>query len=49
MKLAPAMVPLEAWFWIMLFLDLLFVKLCLRFLIELIEKNIHTIKVGEIL
>ena len=50
MKLAPALVPLEAWFWYMLFLDLLSAKLCLRFLTELIEKQIlHTIKFGEIL
>ena len=49
MKLAPALVPLEAWFWYMLFLDLLFAKLCLRFLIELIEQILRTIKVGEIL
>jgi hypothetical protein len=34
MKLAPALVPLEAWFWYMLFLDLLSAKLFLRFLIE---------------
>ena len=49
MKLAPALVPLEAWFWYMLFLDLLSAKLCLRFLIELIEQILHTIKFGEIL
>jgi hypothetical protein len=49
MKLAPALAPLEAWFWYMLFLDLLSAKLCLRFLIELIEQIPHTIKVGEIL
>ena len=49
MKLAPALVPLEAWFWYMLFLDLLSAKLFLRFLIELIEQIPHTIKVGEIL
>lgn len=49
MKLAPALVPLEAWFWYMLFLDLLSAKLCLGFLIELIEQILHTIKVGEIL
>ena len=49
MKLAPALVPLEAWFWDMLFLDLLSAKLCLRFLIELIEQILRTIKVGEIL
>ena len=49
MKLAPALVPLEAWFWYMLFLDLLSAKLCLRFLIELIEQIPHTIKFGEIL
>jgi hypothetical protein len=48
MKLAPAMVILEAWLLNMLFLDLLSAKLFLRFLIELIEKKIHTIKVGEI-
>jgi hypothetical protein len=35
MKLAPALVPLEAWFWCMLFLDLLSAKPCLGFLIEL--------------
>ena len=49
MKLAPALVPLEVWFWYMLFLDLLSAKLCLRFLIELIEQILHTIKVGEML
>lgn len=49
MKLAPALVPLEAWFWYMLFLDLLSAKLCLGFLIELIEQILHTIKVDEIL
>ena len=49
MKLAPALVPLEAWFWYMLFLDLLSAKLCLRFLIELIEQILRTIKVAEIL
>jgi glycosyltransferase involved in cell wall biosynthesis len=38
MKLAPALVPLEVWFWYMLFLDLLSAKWCLRFLIELIEQ-----------
>ena len=49
MKLAPALVPLEAWFWYMLFLDLLSAKPCLRFLNELIEQILRTIKVGEIL
>jgi hypothetical protein len=49
MKLAPALVPLEAWFWYMLFLDLLSAKYYLRFLIELIEQIIHTIKIGQIL
>ena len=51
MKLAPALVPLEAWFWYMLFLDLglLSAKPCLGFLIELIEQILHTIKGGEIL
>ena len=49
MKLAPALVPLEAWFWYMLFLDLLSTKYCLGFLIELIEQILHTIKFGEIL
>jgi hypothetical protein len=49
MKLAPALVSLEAWFWYMLFLDLLSAKLCLEFLIELIEQILHTIKVGEFL
>jgi hypothetical protein len=49
MKLAPALVPLEAWFWYMLFLDLLSAKLCLGFLTELIEQILHTIKFGEIL
>ena len=49
MKLAPALVPLEAWFCYMLFLDLLSAKLCLGFLIELIEQILHTIKFGEIL
>ena len=49
MKLAPAFVPLEAWFWYMLFLVLLSAKLCLGFLIELIEQILHTIKFGEIL
>ena len=29
MKLAPALVPLEAWSWYMLFLDLLSAKQCL--------------------
>ena len=48
MKLAPALVPLEAWLWYMLFLELLSAKSCLRFLIELIEQILHTIKVGEI-
>jgi hypothetical protein len=49
MKLAPALVPLEAWCWYMLFLDLLSAKLYLGFLIELIEQILHTIKFGEIL
>jgi hypothetical protein len=49
MKLAPVLVPLQAWFWYMLFLDLLSAKLCLGFLIELIEQILHTIKGGEIL
>jgi hypothetical protein len=49
MKLAPALVPLEVWFWYMLFLDLLSAKACLGFLIELIEQILHTIKFGEIL
>jgi hypothetical protein len=49
MKLAPALVPLEVWFWYMLFLDLLSAKVCLGFLIELIEQIVHTIKFGEIL
>ena len=49
MKLAPALVPLEAWFWYMLFLDLLSAKPYLRFLIELIEQILPTNKVGEIL
>ena len=49
MKLAPALVPLEVWFWYMLFLDLLSAKVCLGFLIELIEQIEHTIKFGEIL
>jgi hypothetical protein len=49
MKLAPALVSLETLFWYMMFLDLLSAKKCLRFLIELIEQIIHTIKVGEIL
>ena len=49
MKLAPALVPLEAWFWYMLFLDLLSAKPCLGFLIESIEQILHTIKFGEIL
>jgi hypothetical protein len=49
MKLAPALVPLEVWFWYMLFLDLLSAKVCLGFLIELIEQILHTIKFGEIL
>ena len=49
MKLVPALVPLEAWFWYMLFLDLLSAKPCLGFLIELIEQILHTIKFGEIL
>ena len=35
--------------WYMLFLDLLSAKQCVRFLIELIEQILHTIKVGEIL
>jgi hypothetical protein len=48
MKLAPALVPLEAWFWYMLFLDLLSAKPSLAFLLELIEQIIHTIKFGEI-
>jgi hypothetical protein len=48
MKLAPALVPLEAWFWCMLFLDLLSAKPCLGFPIELIEQILHTIKGGEI-
>ena len=47
MKLAPALVTLEAWY--MLFLDLLSAKPCLGFLIELIEQILHTIKFGEIL
>jgi hypothetical protein len=41
MKLAPALVPLEAWFWYMLFLDLLSAKPSLAFLLELIEQIIH--------
>jgi hypothetical protein len=49
MKLAPALVPLEAWFWYMLILDLLSAKPCLRFLIELIEQILRTIKFGAIL
>jgi hypothetical protein len=49
MKLAPALVSLEAWIWYMLFLDLLSAKPFLRFLIELIEQILQTIKVGEIL
>jgi hypothetical protein len=49
MKLAPALVSLEAWFWYMLFLDLLSAKPCLRFLIELIEQILHIIKFCEIL
>ena len=49
MKLAPALVHLEAWFWYMLFLDLLSAKRYLRFLIELIEQILRTTKVGEIL
>ena len=49
MKLTPALVPLEAWLWYMLFLFLLSAKKCLGFLIELIEQILHTIKVGEIL
>ena len=49
MKLAPALVPLEAWFWCMLFLDLLSAKPYLGFLIELMEQILHTIKGGEIL
>ena len=49
MKLAPALVPLEAWLWYMLFLDLLSAKPCLGFLIELIEQILHIIKFGEIL
>jgi hypothetical protein len=49
MKLAPALVPLEAWVWYMLFLDLLSATHCVGFLIELIEQILHTIKVGEIL
>ena len=48
MQLVPALVPLEAWFWYMLFLDLLSAKLCLGFLIVLIEQILHTMKVGEI-
>ena len=43
MKLTPVLVPLEAWFWYMLFLDLLSTKL------ELIEQILHTIKFSEIL
>ena len=49
MKLAPALVPLKAWLWYMLFLDLLSEKICHGFLIELIEQILHTIKIGEIL
>jgi hypothetical protein len=49
MQLAPALVPLEAWFWYMLFLDLLSAKFCLGFLIEVIEQILRTIKVGEII
>ena len=48
MILVPSLVPIEAWFWYMLFLDLLSAKQCLGFLIELIEQVIHTIKFGEI-
>jgi hypothetical protein len=49
MRLAPALVHIEAWFSYMLFLDLLSAKPCLWFLIELIEQILHTIKFGEIL
>jgi hypothetical protein len=49
MKLAPALVPLEACCWNMLFLDLLSAKPVLGFLIKLIEQILHTIKFGEIL
>ena len=41
MKLAPALVPLEAWFWDMLFLDPLSAKPCLGFLIELKLQMCH--------
>ena len=44
MKLAPALVPLEAWFWYMLFLDLLSAKPC-----QISDRILRTIKVGEIL
>jgi hypothetical protein len=49
MKLVPTLVTIEAWFWYILFLDLLSATSCLGFLIELIEQILHTIKVGEIL
>ena len=49
MKLTPVLVPPEAWFWYMLFLDLLSAKPCLGFLIELIDQILNTINVGEIL
>ena len=49
MKLAPVLLPLEAWFWYMLFLDLLSAQYFLGFLKELIEQILHTIKFGEIL
>ena len=39
MKLAPALVPIEAWFWYMLFLDLLSAKPCLGFLIRINRTN----------
>ena len=48
-KISSCIGTLEAWFWYMLFLDLLSAKPCLRFLIELIEQILRTIKVGEIL
>ena len=49
MKLAPALVPLEAWFLVYVVLIPIICKTCLGFLIELIEQILHTIKFGEIL
>ena len=42
MKLAPALVPLEVWFWYMLFLDLLSAKLIELKLVKSYEVRLYT-------